>query len=180
MTGVTLRAGIWASPSFGCYEGKAELYRAQGDSSHKQLDVYRRHVVKVLHDAGVRLLLSGEGAYLADELLAFVRAGLTPYQALRTGTYNVEEYLSKLDTRGTIAVGKQADLVLLSGNPLQDIQHVREPVGVMNGGRWFDRAEVLAPTPIRRANFDMMARAWLREQARQGYRMTVPGITQTP
>jgi hypothetical protein len=74
-----------------------------------------------------------------DELAALVRAGLTPSQALLTGTRHVAEYLGKLDSTGTVAVGKWADLVLLSGNPLQDIRHTREPVGVMIRGRWLDR-----------------------------------------
>jgi hypothetical protein len=69
-----------------------------------------------------------------------VRAGLTPYQALRTGTYNVARHLGQLDSSGTVAVGKRADLLLLRGNPLQDVRYTREPAGVMIHGRWLDRA----------------------------------------
>jgi imidazolonepropionase-like amidohydrolase len=73
---------------------------------------------------------------------ALVRAGLTPYQALHTGTRNVAQFLGLLDSSGTVAVGKWADPVLLNGNPLQDIQHAREPAGVMINGRWLDRTEL--------------------------------------
>ena len=72
------------------------------------------------------------------------RGGLTPYQALLTGTRNIAQYLGILDSSGTVAVGKRADLVLLHGNPLEDITHTREPAGVMLAGRWLDAAELSA------------------------------------
>jgi imidazolonepropionase-like amidohydrolase len=50
--------------------------------------------------------------------------------------------LGTLDSAGTIAVGKRADLVLLAGNPLQAIRHTAHPAGVMLGGRWLGRAEL--------------------------------------
>ena len=77
-----------------------------------------------------------------DELQAFVQAGLTPYQALLTGTRNVAEFFGTLAETGTIAVGKRADLVLLTENPLADIRHTMQPAGVMLGGRWLGREEL--------------------------------------
>jgi imidazolonepropionase-like amidohydrolase len=73
-------------------------------------------------------------------LAALVRTGLTPYQALETGTRNVAVFFGTADSSGTVAVGKRADLVLLAGNPLADIQQTRRIAGVMLGGRWLDRA----------------------------------------
>ena len=72
-----------------------------------------------------------------------VRAGLTPYQALLSGTRNMAEHLGISDESGTVAVGKRADLVLLAGNPLQDVRHTLHSAGVMVGGRWFT-SEALA------------------------------------
>jgi imidazolonepropionase-like amidohydrolase len=98
-------------------------------------------MVKGLHDAGVGLFLSGDdGGNIHDELAALVQAGLTPYQALLTGTRNPAQYLRLQDSTGTVAAGKWADLVLLDGNPLADVQHARKPAGVMIAGRWLDRA----------------------------------------
>jgi len=37
---------------------------------------------------------------------------------------------------GTIEVGKRADLILVRGNPLEDVENIRDPVGVMAAGRW--------------------------------------------
>jgi imidazolonepropionase-like amidohydrolase len=52
-----------------------------------------------------------------------VDAGLTPMQALQTATYNPGLFLGKLNTLGTVESGKLADLVLLDGNPLDDIHN---------------------------------------------------------
>ncbi len=77
-----------------------------------------------------------------DELMALVRAGLTPYQALTTGTRNAAAYFGTLNESGTVTVGKRADLVLLDGNPLTDIRQTASLAGVMLGGRWLPQAEL--------------------------------------
>jgi imidazolonepropionase-like amidohydrolase len=71
-----------------------------------------------------------------------VDAGLTPYQALETGTKNVATFFGTAATAGTIAVGKRADLVLLDASPLTDIGNVGKQAGVMIGGRWLGREEI--------------------------------------
>jgi imidazolonepropionase-like amidohydrolase len=71
-----------------------------------------------------------------------VASGLTPYQALATGTRNVAVHTNTLDRSGTIERGKRADLVLLQGNPLQDIANTSRIAGVMIGGRWLPKAEI--------------------------------------
>jgi imidazolonepropionase-like amidohydrolase len=110
----------------------------------------RRQIVKALRDAGAGLLL-GTDAYGPShvpgfaahrELEALVRAGLTPYEALATGTRNVAAYFGTLDSTGTVAVGQRADLVLVNGNPLADIRHTMQVAGVLLGGRWLPRAEL--------------------------------------
>jgi hypothetical protein len=161
-----------------------------------------------------------------------------------------------------VAVGRRADLVLVSGNPFQDVRHTWTPAGVMLAGRWFDRAAldqrllaaprfwfeellrfhmaepamraflsyVVSPprtnaqwdelerrsqrvfaladsldgtnrqaygrvlplisaelggiravlTPEQHEAFDVNLQVWLREQARKGHRVTVPGVASTP
>jgi hypothetical protein len=259
LAAATRRAGLWITPTLDCMTS---------DRPSEPRSVLLRQVVKALQDAGVGLLLAGDDAGdVHDELAALVRAGLTPYQALRTGTYNVAEYFGLLDSAGTVAVGRRADLVLLYDNPLQDIRHAREPAGVMRAGRWFDRAELdqrllaspkawfgwtvnsspgingsgigrpylsrsfsqeqhlkfqkhvktfemltdsleaakaserVRPqavervlrllttelgairavlTPEQYVTFDPIARVWLREHARQGYQMSIAGVSPTP
>lgn len=110
----------------------------------------RRKLLKALHDAGVGIGLGSDapqlwnapGFSVTRELGTYVAAGLTPYQALATGTRNVAVFLGNEAEAGTVAVGKRADLILLDGNPLADIANVGRKSGVVVGGRWLAKAEI--------------------------------------
>jgi imidazolonepropionase-like amidohydrolase len=87
-------------------------------------------IVGELHRAGVPFLAGSDsggvpytypGFSLHDELVFLVEAGFTPMEALQTATLNPAKFLGLLDQLGTIAPGKEADLVLLEANPLDDI-----------------------------------------------------------
>jgi imidazolonepropionase-like amidohydrolase len=114
----------------------------------KLIDI-RRTMLLACQRGGVPLLLGSDapqvfnvpGFSIHHELRYLVEAGLTPYEALRTGTVNVAQYLKKTDS-GTVSVGNVADLVLLSGNPLQDIGQTRAIEGVMMGTNWVDKAAI--------------------------------------
>jgi len=102
----------------------------------------RRRVILELHRAGAGLLLGSDspqvfnvpGFSLHQELDALVAAGLTPYEALRTGTVAVSEFFDS--NAGTVAVGRDADLVLLNANPLENVRHAHRIHGVMLRGAW--------------------------------------------
>jgi imidazolonepropionase-like amidohydrolase len=108
----------------------------------------RRRLILALHEAGAGLLLGADtpqvfnvpGFALHRELRYLVEAGLTPYEALRTGTVNPAVFFGQQHAFGTVEIGKEADLVLLDANPLQDIGNVSRIHGVMLRGRWYDRA----------------------------------------
>lgn len=74
------------------------------------------------------------GSSLHRELELYVAAGLTPAVALRTATADAAELLGVAERTGTIDVGKDADLVLLDGDPLADIRNTRRIVAVVRGG----------------------------------------------
>ncbi len=104
-----------------------------------------------LHEANVPLLAGADagaphgvfpGYSLHEELSLLVQAGLSPYEALRTATVNPAIYLEAEQEFGRVVVGFRADLVLLAGNPLDDISHTRTRVGVMKRGRWFSAGEL--------------------------------------
>jgi imidazolonepropionase-like amidohydrolase len=80
------------------------------------------------------------GFSLHEELALFVKAGLTPLQALQTATLNPARFLGRVVDMGSIDEGKVADLVLLDANPLDDINNTRRIRGVLLAGRYFDRA----------------------------------------
>ena len=71
---------------------------------------------------------------LIDELGTYVAAGMTATEALRTVTVAAAEYL-RLGRVGVVAAGARADLLLLSGNPLEDIGHLRHPIAVIKAGQ---------------------------------------------
>ena len=68
------------------------------------------------------------------ELLVY-KAGFTPMEALLAATANGAKALGLADTLGTVEVGKTADLVVLSANPLEDIQNVRRISVVFKNGK---------------------------------------------
>jgi imidazolonepropionase-like amidohydrolase len=107
-------------------------------------------IALALHERGALLLLGTDtpkptvlpGFSLHDELQSFVRAGLTPYEALRAGTSDAAIFLHQENEFGTIGAGLRADLLLLKANPLESIDNVDKRVGVMVAGRWFTEAEL--------------------------------------
>ncbi|HMG93614.1 MAG TPA: amidohydrolase family protein, partial [Chryseolinea sp.] len=112
-------------------------------SKIKDYIALRRLLIKACQLYGVGLLLGCDapqvfnvpGSSTHYELEYMVRSGLTPYEALRTGTVNVATYLKLPDT-GMIKRGYTADLILIDGNPLQDITQTRKVHGVMLNGKW--------------------------------------------
>jgi imidazolonepropionase-like amidohydrolase len=67
---------------------------------------------------------------------------MNPYDIIKAGTSNVGQHFKAQDDFGTIAVGQRADLILLDGNPLEDLAHIERPAGVMVSGRWLPRTDI--------------------------------------
>jgi hypothetical protein len=106
-------------------------------------------IVGDLHRAGVLFLAGTDsggvpylypGFSLHDELAFLVQAGFTPIEALQAATLKPAQFLGLSDQLGTIAPGKQADLVLLEANPLDDIHNTQRIRAVVVQGRYLDRA----------------------------------------
>ena len=109
-----------------------------------------------MQNAGVPLMAGTDtgdpftfpGLDLHRELRLLVDAGLTPLQALRAATITPAKYLDADESLGTIAAGKLADLVLLSADPLENIDNTRKIAAVILGGKYLSRARLnsmLAP-----------------------------------
>ena len=73
----------------------------------------------------------------AKEFEYYVHYGMTPMQAIRSGTSSAAELLGWSDRMGTVEAGKWADLVAVSGDPLEDITELQRVRFVMKGGAIF-------------------------------------------
>ena len=80
-------------------------------------------------------MLAQAGPALHDELALFVKAGLSPMQALQAATRNPAEFMGRLRDFGTVERGKIGDVILLDANPLVDITNTRRVTAVILGGR---------------------------------------------
>ena len=110
-------------------------------------------LVVMLNTRGVRLVLGTDAAPYGfpglsahQELDELVQAGFSPYHALVTATRNagtfIAENIPNSAPFGTIREGSEADLVLLSANPLVAIKNTRSIRGVMLRGRWLSSADL--------------------------------------
>ncbi len=119
------------------------------ESARRVMDL-RRRLIKALHAGGAGLLLGSDAPQIYNvpgfsthrELQSLVAAGLTPYQALETGTRNVATFFGTLKKTGTIQVGKRADLILLDANPLINVGNTTKQSGVMIRGRWLPKSRI--------------------------------------
>jgi enamidase len=78
------------------------------------------------------------------QLELLVEAGFTPLEAIRIGTLNGATYLGRTARVGSIAVGKQADLVVIAGDPSTTIADVRKVETVFKQGVGFDPTKLIA------------------------------------
>ena len=119
------------------------------DSVGRAMLERRLRQVAAMQGAGVHILTgtdaplrnSPPGFGLHEELTLLVRGGMSPFEALRSATLEPARYFGMLDSLGTIASGKLADLVLLDANPLQDIRNTRRISAVVANGRLYVGAE---------------------------------------
>lgn len=120
------------------YEGRIKRALQSTDKQiqdRKELQRFFGKLAKSLHDSGVGLLAgSDSGAFnsytypgisLHKELEQMVANGIPPLAALRTSAYNGAKFLKKDEDFGSVAPGKVADIVILNGNPLEDITQTR-------------------------------------------------------
>ena len=146
----TLKAsGIAYAPTLAVYEPVKPGQAAPADPNNPRFQQslrkfgYALSNVKRLHDEGILIALGTDagmpgtphGASTLHEMELLVQAGLTPTQALMAGTANSAQAMGMIADRGTIEVGKRADLVLLDGRPWEQISDVRKTHAVLIDGK---------------------------------------------
>jgi hypothetical protein len=94
-----------------------------------------------LDPTGMGGVIAGFGDQREVELL--VEAGFTPVEAIHIATYNGAQYLGELDRIGTIAPGKQADLVVIKGDPSKKIEDIENVETVFKDGIGYDSDKLI-------------------------------------
>jgi len=107
----------------------------------------RDEILLALHEAGAGIMLGADAPQIFNppgfaahrELNLLIKAGLTSFDALKTGTVHVADYLNETGSSGIIAPGARADLLLLNVNPLESVPFQNHIEGVISEGRYYDR-----------------------------------------
>ena len=105
-----------------------------------------RRLTRLLHENGARIVLGGHtsvpfaerGEAPLRELELLVESGLTRLEAIRAATLTGAQFLFRDRDIGSLEAGKLADLLVVNGNPADDISAIRQVERVMVGGRWID------------------------------------------
>ena len=133
------------------WERAVDEQAAGGDSeANRRVAALRRRILQALHEGGVPIVLGTDspqifsvpGFSVHHEMALWVEAGMTPYEVLEAGTRRVAEYFGALDDFGTIEIGRRADLLLLTANPVDDVANVSRRGGVMANGNWWSEARI--------------------------------------
>jgi imidazolonepropionase-like amidohydrolase len=103
-------------------------------------------LVRIFDEQGVKMMAGSDvsgsgweipGFALHDEFDQLAAAGLTPLRILQMTTVNAAEFLGKTATSGSVEPGKDADIVLLSANPVENVAHLHDIAGVVRAGRYY-------------------------------------------
>jgi len=120
--------------NMGMPPAQAELARPRMQSLMK--------LVKALYDKGITIVAGTDmgfpGYSVARELELYVDAGLTPLQAIQTATITPARVMNRDKQTGSIKEGKQADLIIIDGDPLQQIRNIRNVWMVIKEGQQYD------------------------------------------
>jgi imidazolonepropionase-like amidohydrolase len=150
--GAKYAAATWRNKSYKKFtEGILKEMDTDPLAYRQQFVAKELEMTLAMHRAGVPLMAGTDtaaGVYvmpgfsLHQELEMFVKAGLTPLEALQTATINPAKFLGRTGDLGTVEKGKLADLVLLDANPLDDIRNTTKISAVVLAGRYFSRADL--------------------------------------
>jgi hypothetical protein len=137
---------------------------ADGISGLKKSFALQRKLAQDFRRAGVRIMVGTDamnmgvvpGFSVHEELRNLTEIGFTPFEALEAATRSPAEFLQSGEF-GTVSAGRRADLILLEGNPLEDVSRAARPAGVMIRGRWL-------PGNVLRRMLDEVPAAYAREE----------------
>jgi imidazolonepropionase-like amidohydrolase len=132
-------------------KGTREYWSGQDPATREEpRALFYLTATRLLNEAGVPLIAGTDagiftnipGSSMTRELELFVKAGLTPHEALASATRVSAETLG-FEKTGMVRPGYRANLVLLSGDPLGNISALETPDAVMVSGQWLNEADLM-------------------------------------
>lgn len=123
-----------------------EWVKAKYTKLLKQIPRQQALGVQLLAGTDLTVPYTYPGSSVHDEIRLFASAGLTPLQALQTATRNPIQFFGLQSSLGSVDTGKQAELVLLDGNPLADLKNLDQIQAVITHGRILRKPELKALT----------------------------------
>jgi len=121
----------------------------------RNIDLIRRGLrnaqtaLKQLHTGGATIIAGTDspifpyGLALISELESYVAAGLTPAEALQTATSAAAQEMGAAESIGTLDAGMLADMVIIDGDPLTNINDLLNVTGVLKNGEYHSLDELL-------------------------------------
>lgn len=111
---------------------------------------FRNMLFMTLHQAGVPVLMTSDspqvfnvpGFSIHHEIELMSKAGMSNYEILKSGSVNPAIYFQEEGEWGVIKTGASADFVMVRNNPLQDLETLKNPLGVMMKGEYFDQTRL--------------------------------------
>jgi imidazolonepropionase-like amidohydrolase len=120
--------------------GAAPAKAAQSAATFRAMET----TVRILHQAGVPIVAGTDqtvpGFSLDREIELHVQAGFTPMEAIQSATIVAARAMGMENDSGTIEVGKRADVILVDGNPLENISDIRKVSAVFAAGKMYQPA----------------------------------------
>lgn len=125
----------------GYVEKRHLMYTLETKIFTKAIVVGKDNIIR-LYEAGARICCGNDGGMpqtppgdLGTEMVLLAEIGITPLDVLRSATINNAQLLGREEELGSVDRGKLADLVVLSGNPLERMEHVLDPEAVFKEGK---------------------------------------------
>ena len=144
---------VWLNPTMGLGNANRERLikiKAERELTPDEEDRLERSTVSganslaqfsTLVTAGVKLVGGSDCGWsyypfgdFQGEIMSLHKAGLSPLEAIYAGTRSPASALGNLDTIGTVETGKEADLLVVNGDPSQNLECLRDVVAVFKGG----------------------------------------------
>lgn len=140
-------------------------------------DAFYATATRCLYEKGVTLLAGSDagifvnipGLSLLEELELLHEAGIPSWEVLASATVNPAQVLGRRESSGQVAPGFEADLLLLAGNPLEDLGALRQLEGLVVDGVWHDRQGIQElHQQARRVSLERSQQRVLEAMAAQG------------